>query len=210
MEIVRWFDDFAKKNFEEHVLPLAGMPINYLELGVFQGRSLLWMAQHVLTHADSRAIGVDPWDPAYMRKADEMESSFAFAKKSLRPWKNKVRLFRQTSSGFLRDSAFSRHTFDVIYIDGDHSPASVLEDSVLCWPLLKLGGLIIWDDYAARSQSVKTVVKLISRIYGDCWHTLFSNYQFGVRKTGDAPPVDFWRRQTLLTDEQVCDGGGDG
>ena len=38
-------------------------------------------------------------------------------------------------------------TYDVIYIDGSHTAPNVLADSVLAWPLLKVGGILIWDDY---------------------------------------------------------------
>ena len=37
--------------------------------------------------------------------------------------------------------------FDFIYIDSDHSPTAVLADAVLAWPLLKVGGVMIFDDY---------------------------------------------------------------
>jgi predicted O-methyltransferase YrrM len=37
--------------------------------------------------------------------------------------------------------------YDIIYIDGDHHSHSVLEDAILSWPLLKKGGIMIFDDY---------------------------------------------------------------
>jgi predicted O-methyltransferase YrrM len=39
--------------------------------------------------------------------------------------------------------------FDLIYIDGDHSRDQVLIDSLLAWPFLAPGGVMIWDDYAS-------------------------------------------------------------
>ncbi len=44
------------------------------------------------------------------------------------------------------------HSFHIIYIDGDHVARAVLEDAVLSWRLLKVGGLIIFDDYAWEHQ----------------------------------------------------------
>jgi predicted O-methyltransferase YrrM len=38
--------------------------------------------------------------------------------------------------------------YDLIYIDGSHFPADVLEDAVLSWRLLKPGGMLIFDDTA--------------------------------------------------------------
>ena len=39
-------------------------------------------------------------------------------------------------------------SYDLVYIDGSHRPGDVLEDAVLCWRLLRAGGLMIFDDYA--------------------------------------------------------------
>ena len=37
--------------------------------------------------------------------------------------------------------------FDFIYIDGWHSAFGALADGVMTWPLLKVGGVMIFDDY---------------------------------------------------------------
>jgi predicted O-methyltransferase YrrM len=37
--------------------------------------------------------------------------------------------------------------FDIIYIDGNHEPEYVLEDAVLSFRKLKVGGILIFDDY---------------------------------------------------------------
>ena len=43
-----------------HFAPYRGRPgLRYLEVGVFEGRSLLWMIDQVLTHPSSQATGID-------------------------------------------------------------------------------------------------------------------------------------------------------
>ena len=37
--------------------------------------------------------------------------------------------------------------FDLIYIDGSHQAPDVLTDAVLCFKLLRVGGLMFFDDY---------------------------------------------------------------
>lgn len=37
--------------------------------------------------------------------------------------------------------------FDLIYIDGSHMRVDVMMDAVLAWPLLKAGGVMVFDDY---------------------------------------------------------------
>ena len=42
---------------------------------------------------------------------------------------------------------FEDDFFDMIYIDGNHEPEYVLEDAVLSFRKLKVGGIMIFDDY---------------------------------------------------------------
>ncbi|MFE1748210.1 class I SAM-dependent methyltransferase [Coleofasciculus sp. H7-2] len=37
--------------------------------------------------------------------------------------------------------------YDFVYIDGSHIASDVLEDAVLSWALVKVGGMIIFNDY---------------------------------------------------------------
>jgi hypothetical protein len=55
-----------------------------------------------------------------------------------------TKLFTGLSGSVLRTL---NDSFDLIFIDGNHSTACVLEDSVLSWPLLSVGGVMIWHDY---------------------------------------------------------------
>jgi predicted O-methyltransferase YrrM len=42
--------------------------------------------------------------------------------------------------------------FDLIYIDGSHQAPDVLSDATLSFPLLKVGGIMIFDDYLWRGR----------------------------------------------------------
>ena len=42
---------------------------------------------------------------------------------------------------------FDNDFFDIIYIDGNHEPEYVLEDGVLSFRKLKVGRIMIFDDY---------------------------------------------------------------
>ena len=42
---------------------------------------------------------------------------------------------------------FEDDFFDIVYIDGNHEPEYVLEDAVLAFRKLKVGGYMIFDDY---------------------------------------------------------------
>ena len=57
---------------------------------------------------------------------------------------------------------FKPETFDWIYIDGRHDYDGVLIDFYTCWPLLKPGGVMVFDDYddsLGYGTDVKRVVE---------------------------------------------------
>ena len=41
-------------------------------------------------------------------------------------------------------------SFDMAYIDGSHFAPDVMTDAALCFPLLKVGGHMLFDDYMWR------------------------------------------------------------
>lgn len=132
-------DDWAelfRKNAEKHLVPIADQEIRYLEIGVHEGRSMVWMCDNVLRgNSGSTAVGVDVW-------ADW--SRFATANWNCQHHKHCVKLMRACMAEAWR--SFPLDSFDVIYIDGDHDAVPVMRDTVLAWQLLRPGGLMIWDD----------------------------------------------------------------
>ena len=124
--------------WEKALAPYRGKAdIHYLEVGVYEGRSALWMLENVLTHPSARLTGVDLFDGPYKQRfLANLERSGS---------SNKATTIAGPSQLVLRGLPLD--SFDIIYIDGSHSKDDVLEDAVLSWRLLKQGGLLIFDDY---------------------------------------------------------------
>jgi predicted O-methyltransferase YrrM len=112
-------------------------------------------------------------------------------------YKGKAQFIKGYSQDVLRSpdflNAHPNGSFDLIYIDGHHTIQCVLRDYVLTWPLLKIGGVMIFDDYlTARNDEVKRAVDIILRGLGELgrrhnprkakYELLFKNYQVGIRK----------------------------
>lgn len=157
-------------------------PARYLEIGVFEGRSGCWLLEHILTHAESTYTGIDNWSlpvPKYDPIAIERR-----ARANLASFGDKVDLIHGDSRTVLREPRWKFETFDIIYIDGDHRAFACLEDSILAWPLLKPGGVMMWDDYRMRRShnTVKLAVDSFLACYSGCYTLLFQNRQVGVRK----------------------------
>ncbi len=52
------------------------------------------------------------------------------------------------------DTALYRNQFDFVFVDGDHSYELVKNDTQKAFQLLKQGGVIMWHDYAPKSEGL--------------------------------------------------------
>ncbi len=139
----RWFLNNVKV-WEDVLEPLRGnADLRYLEVGVFEGQSFLWMFEEVLTHPRSRATAIDAF--FFEGLEDRFRENLARA-----GIKDRVEVIKGFSNEALRP--LEPNSFDVIYIDGSHTAANVLRDGILAWDLLKVGGILIFDDYALRPR----------------------------------------------------------
>jgi hypothetical protein len=193
-----WFAKGGSRNFRIHVLPrYAGKKTYYLEIGVFRGDGLEWMLEHVLTHPRSRAWAVDPWLPLRLaptkrkpfRSAQAMEDNYKQTVDRCKSYGRKAKIHRGMSSVWLRQCKLPPHWFDVIYLDGDHYALPFLDDLVLTWPLLKVGGMLLIDDYRTKREKerqVKSVVDCVMQpVFGPYIEQFADNMQVGYVKTGD-------------------------
>jgi predicted O-methyltransferase YrrM len=204
------------KTWEDVLAPLRGKPgLRYLEIGVFEGRSLLWMFERVLTDASTTATAIDVFAGDY---AATFDANIAAAKLGKRVTK-KI----GPSAQVLR--AMGDERFDVIYIDGSHTADDVLADAVLTWPMVEVGGLVIFDDYewTGRGKGEGVLpVELRPHLAIDAFITAYRQeievvhrgYQVIVRKRANpcavkdycSPLGDYqyhWRDHQLRKGEQV-------
>jgi len=119
---------------------LKGKPdLRYLEIGVYEGRSFIWMLDNVLTDPTARLTAVDTFtSPEVQRRfLDNVELSGQG---------HRVTTIKGYSSVELRKLPLD--SFDIIYVDGSHTADDVLADATLGWGLLKTGGILVFDDYS--------------------------------------------------------------
>jgi predicted O-methyltransferase YrrM len=133
-----WFTQSRDSAWLDALAPYRGRAVvRYLEVGAYEGRSLLWMLEEILTHPSAKAFVVDAMIPPFSQrlKANLLHSSHG----------KKVTLFQGMSERVLRE--FPEAYFDIIYLDGAHDVRTVMIDAVNSWYALKPGGLLIFDDY---------------------------------------------------------------
>jgi predicted O-methyltransferase YrrM len=126
--------------------PFKGKPnVRYLEVGMYEGRSVAWMFENILTHPTSTMTGIDifySFDGAY---SSELEAKFR-KNLDIAGGTAKTEVMVGFSDKMLRKLDSSK-LYDIIYIDGGHDAPTVLDDAILSGALLKEGGIMIFDDY---------------------------------------------------------------
>jgi len=131
----------------------AGQPgVRALEIGSFEGRSTVWLLENVLTHATARIDCIDTFEgsPEHLRMGVKLDNLLDRFLSNIEPYAKKVSWFKGRSQEILRNGQFDPRwvePYDIVYIDGSHKAADVLEDAVLTFRLLKVCGLMIFDDY---------------------------------------------------------------
>lgn len=148
-----WFLNRNYSTFVNYVMPQwAGKPITYLEIGVFEGMSLVWMMQHVLTHPQARAVGIDPWLMTTKLDPQVMQEVMERAYHNIACFLPRCCLIRANSAEVLRRmnhkgcADITKGSVDLCMIDGDHNRLAVYDDAVQVFDLMKPGGWMLFDD----------------------------------------------------------------
>jgi len=130
-------------------IPRSNGPITYLEIGAFYGANVISVNETYGKHPDSKLYCVDPWIdyadyPEYKGQQDSIFNTFT---KNISNTTDPSKFIVKRGFSNVVIPTFEDNEFDMIYIDGNHQPDYVLEDAVLAFRKLKIGGYMIFDDY---------------------------------------------------------------
>jgi predicted O-methyltransferase YrrM len=149
-------------------------PIRALEVGAFDGVSANLMLEALFRHPKSEVHCIDPYlhDPTTPRVGVEVREQFLKNQK-IGERGEAIQLYEGLSVEVLAWMIANEgywESFDFIYIDGSHLAANVITDAVMSWPLLKVGGVIAFDDYEwGNGESLKAPKQAI-----DAFEKLFA------------------------------------
>lgn len=173
-----WFTMRIPK-WREMLKPFKGQPdIHYLEIGVSEGRSALWMLENILTHPTAKITCLDIFinKTKYKRFLSNLILSGFLDKAIMIKGRSQITL-----------KTLPLNSYDIVYIDGSHTAPDVLADAVLSWDLLKKGGIIIFDDYMLDwelppQDRPKIAIEAFLRIHKNELQKLHQGYQIIVKK----------------------------
>lgn len=134
----------------EKVIPVINRPYKIMEIGAYHGANACSLVKTFAKHPASEIHCLDPWMDyseyiEYKGKQGLNYSLFLNNISKLSPSDvSKIYIHRMSSAHL--DSKFKDETFDIIYIDGNHSTFFVLQDALLSLKKLVPGGFLIFDD----------------------------------------------------------------
>ena len=157
-------------------------PKHALEIGSWEGCSACWMLLNVLCHPDSTITCIDPW---YNR---EHEARFLH-NIALTGQANQVCRIRAPSWDVLHH--IQDNSLDAAYVDGSHEGRDALCDGLMVWRKLKLGGILVFDDYGwqnpggARHYTPKPAIDAWLQLNDWSCELIHKGYQVAVKKIKD-------------------------
>jgi hypothetical protein len=146
-----WSSHFQTTCRRYLVPEFVGRPVRMLEIGVFEGRAMAWAFENFLQHPQSSYLGCDVWNwPGFTTDQETWQQVESSAKlNAIAVGDGRAILIK----GSVRDAvATDDGSFDFVYVDGDHTEESCLNDSLTAFDVLRPGGYILWDDVGTEAD----------------------------------------------------------
>lgn len=190
-----WFADTGQKLFEQYLQEFVGEEVTMLQIGAFTGDASVWLAENILTHPGALLIDVDTWrgsdeDAHLGYDWSDVERTY---KDKVAPHGERVVHFVDTSDHFF--SVEGRlPAMDFVYIDGDHSALQVLRDAINAFEVLRVGGILAFDDYEWISGKGRifdpcVAINSFRHLFADYIEVLHVGYQVWCRKISEIKEI---------------------
>ena len=151
-----WFETSAKTIWSQILTQIK--PKKNLEIGSYKGASTCYLIEKLSLFHDSLEIhSIDTWNGGVEHKEMniDMQSVEARFRKNTSLAKKKsskkieLIIHKAKSINALSKLITNKTSnyFDFIYIDGSHMASDVLSDAILSFELLKINGIMGFDDY---------------------------------------------------------------
>lgn len=166
---------------------LRGEPAIGLELGTWKGESAEWMCENIFTALGARYFCVDTFEGSVEHHVGNIDCATleAEATERLARFRPVAKIIKGRSDLVLRQ--WQGQPFDFVYVDASHDSPNVLRDSVLAWDLLKIGGVLVWDDYEWTVMldpldCPRTAIDAFLTVHSRGLEVLGKGWQVAVRK----------------------------
>ena len=186
--IPTWLAAFQKTELDKD------QKLEILEIGSWQGLSALfilrWFPNAQLTCVDTWK-GADEHVKLGTFESDILDSIENKFDLNLSHYKQRITKFKGTSYSFFEDTSdLGAEVFDFIYVDGSHHPDDVLIDAIKSFDLLKISGILIFDDYFWKyyrntKDNPGGAINCFLDLKKEYLEILCFDYQLAIKKTGN-------------------------
>lgn len=165
--------------------------VDYLEIGAYEGRNLAFMDWLLPAKLDVTVI--DPWfDETLNPEEKYLAIEPRFKRNAKKLSFRSLDIHKGFSTYELPRMLEAEKSFDLIYVDGTHTALGVMIDLCFCAAMLRVGGLMVLDDYWHDESEIggPGVKQAVDRFHGAFRHyfELEAVYrQVILRKTADIP-----------------------
>lgn len=191
------FHEFTQRSVQQ-LIGMYGPPKTVIEIGCFEGLTTFGLTEIMVQQNPSyKHYAIDPYDMSDDLPLDVLNEAGQLFMSNLEEFKYKdnVEFIHDTSWNGLLKLLHRGVKADLIYIDGDHRAETVLNDLVLAFGLLDVGGVILCDDCVSwkhqdseKKYNLQSSPKLAVDNFIQCnWDkvevlTLNNGYQTAFRK----------------------------
>jgi predicted O-methyltransferase YrrM len=200
-EMQAWFGnkEFTSDWLTEKILPwfeilrpLRETAVEVLDVGSYEGRSAVAFLSY-LPHSRVSCIDTFRSDEVFWSQADSSSVEEKFDR-NMAPYCNRVRKIKNRAATALDQLATDGAEFDVIYLDAGKRRDWVYSLTALAWPLLRTGGILIWDDLTwgeskgrPSEERPGDAIRLFRQTFATCLEVLHEDKQLIARKTAKWP-----------------------
>jgi cephalosporin hydroxylase len=197
MKYTVMFHDFTQRSVQQ-LIGMYGPPRTVIEIGCFEGHTTFGLTEMLVQkNSNYKHYAIDPYDMSDDLALDVLNEAGQLFMSNLEEFKYKdnVEFIHDTSWNGLLKLLHRGVKADLIYIDGDHRAETVLNDLVLAFGLVDVGGVILCDDCVSwkhqdseKKYNLQSSPKLAVDNFIQCnWDkvevlTLNNGYQTAFRK----------------------------
>jgi hypothetical protein len=160
--------------------------LSYLEIGSYEGNSLIWVFDNLLIGENCHATVIDTFEGSIEHDAEFEKNLYERFLNNTKHLSDKLKIYKDTSFNALVrfNTAKINEIYDLIYIDASHIAKDVLSDAILSFPLLKINGLMIFDDYdlITEPNNTKLGIDCFLQTYKDYYIMIFIREQVFIKK----------------------------
>lgn len=192
-QTLNFIDTKVQENLNE-IFSKNGVPNTIIEVGSFEGITSCYISDVYGHVTDIKIYCIDP------HHSNDLDLDMSIIKEnflyniSICKNKNILHIPKKSFDGLL-DCIFNKIVAEFIYIDGDHRSSTVLEDLVLAFNIIPVGGILLCDDvnwFNSKKEHYRDSPNFsprmaIEQFIQSNWHrieiiNLPNNYQVALRK----------------------------